>query len=85
MVEELIIGIDKKVRGAKVRVVGKGKPRWLNRLIQKLFPLEVQARSGGKREESGSPAGESEGNLHERPRRAAAEISKAKTKAMLDS
>ena len=82
---ELIVEKDKEVRGAKVRVVGKRKRRYLNRPIQKLFPLEVQARSGGKREESGSPAVESEGNLHERPRRAAAEISKAKTKAMLDS
>ena len=65
--EELIVGKDKEVRGAKVRVVGKRKPRCLNGPIQKLFPLEVQARSGGKREERGSPAVESEGNLHERP------------------
>ena len=85
VVEELIVGKDKEVRGAKVRVVGKGKPRRLNRPIQKLFALEVQAQSGGKMEESGSPAVESEGNLNERPRRAAAEIFKAKTKAMLDS
>ena len=47
-VEELIVGKDKEVRGAKVRVVGKGKPLCLNRPIQKLFPLEVQARSVGK-------------------------------------
>ena len=85
VVEELIVGKDKELRGAKVTVVGKKNPRCLNISIQKRFPLEVQARSGGKREESGSPAVESEGNLHERPRRAAAEISKAKTKAMLDS
>ena len=85
VVEELIVGKDKEVRGAKVRVVGKGKPLCLNRPIKKLFPLEVQARSGGKREERGLPTVESEGNLHERPRRAAAVISKAKTKAMLDS
>ena len=64
-VEELIVGKDKEVRGAKVRVVGKGKSLCLNRPIQKLFPLEVQARSGGKREERGLPTVESEGNLHQ--------------------
>ena len=87
-VEELIIGKDKEVRGAKVRVAGKGKPVYLKRPIQKLYPLEIQAQPGGKREEGNSTSVESRGSLYdlyERPRRAAAVISKAKTKAMLDS
>ena len=47
IVEELVVGKDKEVRGAKVKVAGKGRPVYLNRPIQKLFPLEVQARPGG--------------------------------------
>ena len=87
-VEELIIGKDKEVRGAKVRVAGKGRPVYLKRPVQKLYPLEIQARPGGEGREGNSPSAESEGSLHglnERPRRAAAVISKAKTRAMLDS
>ncbi|XP_028413913.1 uncharacterized protein LOC114536759 [Dendronephthya gigantea] len=85
VVEELIVGKDKEVRGAKVRLAGKGKPRFLNRPIEKLFPLEVQSRPGGEREERDIPTAKPEGDQHERTRRAAAIISKAKTKAMLDS
>ena len=48
--EELIVGNDKEVREAKVN-----RPIYLNLPIQKRFPLEVQARSGGKREERGLP------------------------------
>ena len=87
-VEELIIGNDKEVRGAKVRVAGKGRPVYQKRPVQKLYPLEIQARPGGKEKEGNSPSAESEGSLHdlhERPRRAVAVISKAKTRAMLDS
>ena len=39
IVEELIVGRDKEVRGAKVKVAGKGKPVYLKRSIQKLYPL----------------------------------------------
>ena len=88
VVEELIVGKDKEVRGAKVKVAGKGRPVYLNRPIQKLFPLEVQARPGGNGQGEDSPVAKSDGSLHvlhDRPRRAAAAISKAKTKAMLDS
>ena len=70
-VEELIIGKDKEVRGAKVRVAGKGRPVYLKRPVQKLYPLEIQARPGGKGKEGNSPSAESEGSvhdLHERPR-----------------
>ncbi|XP_028418531.1 uncharacterized protein LOC114543944 [Dendronephthya gigantea] len=87
-VEQLILGNDSEVRGAKLRIAGKGKPVYLKRPVQKLYPLEIQARPGGNGTEGNSPSGEAEGSLHdlhERPRRAAAEISKAKTRAMLDS
>ena len=33
IVEELIVGRDKEVRGAKVKVAGKGKPVYLKRPI----------------------------------------------------
>ena len=85
IVEELIVGRDKEVRGAKVKVTGKGKPVYLKRPIQKLYPLEVQAQPGGNGEERDTHVANSEGALHDRARRAAAVISKAKTKAMLDS
>ena len=45
VVEELITVKDKEVRGAKALC--------LNRHIQKLLPLEVQDRLGGKRKERG--------------------------------
>ena len=38
-VEELIIGKDKDVKGAKVRVAGKGRPVYLKKTVQKLYPL----------------------------------------------
>jgi hypothetical protein len=87
-VEELIVGKDKEVRGAKVRVAGKGRPVYLKRPVQKLYPLEIQARPGGNGEVGSTAPAESEGSLHDlhdRTRRAAAVISKAKTRAMLDS
>ena len=36
-VEELIIGKDEEVRGAKVRVTGEGRPVYLKRPLQKLY------------------------------------------------
>ena len=62
-VGQLIIDKDKEVRGAKVRVAGKGKPVYLKRPIQKLYLLEIQAQPGGNREE-----GNSLHDLHEHPR-----------------
>ena len=42
-VEELITGKDREIRGAKVKVLTKkGKPMYLNRPVQKLYPLEVR-------------------------------------------
>ena len=86
-------GMSRKIqKGDVVTVFGEGEKRcnWKLAVVEELIvgkdkEIRGPTRSGGKMEESGYPAVESEGNLHERPRRAAAEISKAKTKAMLDS
>jgi len=50
IVEDLIIGKDGQVRGASVRKVAKGKPEFLKRPLQKLFPLEIAARDHAKKE-----------------------------------
>ena len=39
-VVELIVGKDKVVRGAKVKLVTRGKPVEVSRSVQKLYPLE---------------------------------------------
>ena len=85
VVEELIVGKDQRIRGAKVRVAGKGKPIYLKRPLQKLYPLEIQARPGGKGEAGNAPVTRTEGILHERTKRVAAVNSREKTRAMLDS
>lgn len=41
VIEDLIPGKDKQVRGAYVRVIIKGKAVHLSRPIQKLYPIEV--------------------------------------------
>ena len=38
---ELIKGVDKKMRGAVVRIADEGKCSYLRRLLQCLFPLEI--------------------------------------------
>ena len=44
-VEQLIIGKDGVVRGAKVRKLVKGKPDYISRPVQKLYPLELFVNS----------------------------------------
>ena len=51
-VEEQIIGRDGIVRGAKVRVAGTGKPEYLNRPLQKLYPLELSVGNENDKERS---------------------------------
>ncbi len=61
-VEELIIGKDKEARGAKVRVAGKGRPVYLKRPVQKLYPLRFKFDRVGKGSKGiPFPSGESEG------------------------
>ena len=47
VVESLVKGKDSIVRGAKVRVVSKGKPTHLSRPVQKLYPLEIRRKGEG--------------------------------------
>ena len=58
IIEEVITGRDKQIRGAKVRKITKGKPEYVNRPLQKLIPLEIVRKDGmesqkGKEEEKG--------------------------------
>ncbi|XP_046857689.1 LOW QUALITY PROTEIN: uncharacterized protein LOC124451107 [Xenia sp. Carnegie-2017] len=46
VIEELVVGKDGVVRGAKVRLVRNGKVVHLNRLVQKLFPTELKHDEG---------------------------------------
>jgi hypothetical protein len=48
VVVELVKGRDCVVRGAKVKVVSSGRPVYLSRPVQKLYPLEIKSqREGG--------------------------------------
>lgn len=83
------MGKDDLVRGAKLKVITKGKPIIVNRAMQKLYPLEVS--SVVSESESGqhntNPVGDTERQTNmgrEIPRRAAALDSRWKTRAMLD-
>ena len=43
VIEKVIKGRDGKVRGACVRLIARGKPVYIDRPVQKLYPLEVRA------------------------------------------
>ena len=47
VVENLIKGKDNVVRGANVRVIAKGKPVYISRPVQKLYPIEVKVSFKG--------------------------------------
>ena len=73
VIEKLIVGKDGQVRGASVRMTipGRGKLQYLNRPVQKLYPLEI--------------TGDRENGKEGRPIRAAAQDARWKTKLLLDS
>ena len=87
----LIIGKDSEVRGAKLKLITKGKVVFVNRALPKLYPLEVRSvtrecdnKTNGL---SANPVGNIGDQTHsnkEIPRRAAALHSRWKTRAMLD-
>ena len=86
-VVELIVGKDQRARGANANVgyAGKGKPIYLKRPLQKLYPLEIQAQSGSKRKVGNPPVTRTERILQERvmyTKRLAAVNSREKTRAM---
>ncbi len=97
-VEDLIKGRDGIVRGAKVRTMTRGKPQFMNRPLQKLFPFEVNGRDvqeceGNENEkdersvrcEEGMAPKENGELVRAKSQRAAAKDSQWKTRSMLDS
>ena len=82
-VEELIVGKDKEVRGAKVKLLGaRGKPVRVSRPVQKLYPLEHSMHTV---EEEAIEEHDSEPiTMRQIPRRAAALDSGWRTRYMLD-
>ena len=92
VVEDLIVGRDGVVRGAKVRLVRKGKSVFLNRPVQKLFPTEVRHDEGKKKEsqkeeeskENEKGVGNRQDGRPKKKKRAAALDSVWKTKGMID-
>ena len=89
VVESLIKGTDNVVRGAKVRVIFKGRPMRISRPVQKLYPLEVKCaiqgngqigQTGNRRFERGRTT-----PLRRNPSRSAALDARWKSKHMLDS
>ena len=55
-IEEVLVGRDGEVRGAKVRVAGQGRrATTLHRPIQLLYPLEVSAQRKGRTGEETGP------------------------------
>ena len=82
IVQTLISGRDKVVRGALVRVITKGKPIQLSRPIQHLYPLEIKCNTDFSK--SVAPAKERE-PTRRLPQRSAAIDAKWKSTLMLDS
>ena len=71
-VEELTTRKDGEIRGAKVKVLTKkGKPMYLNRPVQKLYPLETRGPVQ-TRQTVTEPVGEARVQTRRVPRRAAA-------------
>ena len=83
VVEGLIAGKDKEVRGAIVRVITKGKQVRISRPVQRLFPLEVHAASQENTRANEGVDERAADTRRDRPRRAAALDAAWKTKGML--
>ena len=82
VVESLIVGKDKEVRGANVRVITKGKAVRLSRPVQKLFPIEIRIETS---EISDVPKERVTGpQRSDVPRRSAALDAVWKTRAMVN-
>ena len=87
VVENLVTGRDGVVKGAKVRVITKGRPTHLSRPVQKLYPLEIKSKGEGlPRANSSVQKSRAVENLTRTiPRRSAALDSRWKSRLMLDS
>ena len=89
VVSDLITGKDGIARGAKVRIAGKGKPDFLYRPLQKLYPFEVKSAdvdsSSNKVQYREREKNDCEQGVAFRPKRAAAKDAIWKTRLVLDS
>ena len=90
-IEEIIMGKDGAKRGAKVHIISRGRPEFISRPLQKLFPIEMrdeEEKQGGTMEGKEQCEGEFEvrrtENGTERPRRAAARDAIWRTRIILD-
>ena len=84
---EHITGRDGEVRGAKLKLISKGKAVYMNRAVQKLFPLEVCSVEGEPQRNLGLGIRPNTGNGNETriiPRQAAALDSRWRTRAMMN-
>ena len=84
VVEELVKGKDGETRGARVRVISKGKAHRLNRPVQKLFPLEVKLENGVMNREQKKKVNRQTSEREKRLRRAAALDANWKMRGMID-
>lgn len=84
VVESVIRGNDNEVRGAKVRLLVKGKPTLLSRPVQKLYPLEIQAQS---KDDTTQKANKKQKELpvKRNPRRAAADAARERIQQIVES
>ena len=91
VVEKLVVGKHGRVRGAKVKLIAKGKPVYMDRPIQKLYPLEGKAQIARNDqqvsenvEEPNTPVIDMYSEAPVRSKRAAAVDSGWKTRQMLE-
>ena len=91
-IEEIIMGKDGVIRGAKVRIISRGRPEFISRPLQKLFPIEMrdeEEKQGGTMEGKEQCEAEFEvrrtENGTERTHRAAAGDAVWCTRIILDS
>lgn len=84
VVQSLVTGKDSVIRGAKVRVITKGKPIVLSRPVQKLYPIEVRSKGEGTRTRVTHDQ-IAENPTRNIPRRNAAIDARWKSRLMLDS
>ena len=69
-VEELVIGRDEKVRGAKLTVISKTEQRKIaHRPVQKLIPFEIVAENNISEDRSYQVAEVVDENINRRPTR----------------
>ena len=88
VIGDLIQGRDGQIRGARVRIISKGKPDFIDRPLQKLFPLEVcddTDRNMDRGERKKNEVNIENERPKERSAKAAAKDARWKSCLMLDS